>query len=50
MSKISTRSAYGEALAEIGADEDIIVMDADLQCCTRTEKFAALHLHHVLTG
>ena len=25
MSKISTRSAYGEALAEIGADENIIV-------------------------
>ena len=43
MSKISTRSAYGEALAEIGADENIIVMDADLRCCTRTEKFAALY-------
>lgn len=43
MSKISTRAAYGEALAEIGADERIIVMDADLQCCTRTEKFSGLY-------
>lgn len=43
MSKISTRTAYGEALAEIGADPRIVVLDADLQCCTRTEKFAALY-------
>ena len=43
MNKISTRSAYGEALAEIGKDERIVVLDADLQCCTRTEKFAALY-------
>jgi len=43
MNKISTRAAYGEALAEIGADERIIVLDADLQCCTRTDKFAALY-------
>ena len=43
MSKISTRTAYGEALAAIGGDERIIVLDADLQCCTRTEKFAALY-------
>lgn len=43
MSMISTRSAYGEALAEIGSDPRIVVLDADLQCCTRTEKFAALY-------
>ncbi len=43
MSKISTRTAYGEALAEIGSDKNIVVLDADLQCCTRTEKFAALY-------
>lgn len=43
MGKISTRTAYGEALAAIGGDERIIVLDADLQCCTRTEKFAALY-------
>ena len=43
MSKISTRSAYGIALEEIGSNENIVVLDADLQCCTRTEKFAALY-------
>lgn len=43
MNKISTREAYGQALAEIGADSRIFVLDADLQCCTRTEKFAALY-------
>ncbi len=43
MSKISTRSAYGQALAEIGCDENIFVLDADLQCCTRTDKFAGLY-------
>ena len=43
MNKISTRTAYGEALAEIGGDERIDVLDADLQCCTRTEKFGALY-------
>lgn len=43
MNKISTRTAYGEALADIGADERIVVLDADLQCCTRTEKFGALY-------
>lgn len=43
MSKISTRTAYGEALAEIGSRENIYVLDADLQCCTRTEKFGALY-------
>lgn len=43
MTKISTRTAYGEALAAIGTDERIVVLDADLQCCTRTEKFAALY-------
>lgn len=34
--KISTRVAYGEALAECGADENIIVFDADLSICTMT--------------
>ena len=43
MSKLSTRSAYGEALAALGGDPRIVVLDADLQCCTRTEKFAALY-------
>ena len=43
MSKISTRAAYGEALAEIGSDPNIVVLDADLQCCTRTDKFTAFY-------
>ena len=43
MNKISTRTAYGEALAEIGSDPRIFVLDADLQCCTPTEKFGALY-------
>lgn len=34
--KISTRVAYGEALAECGADENIVVFDADLSICTMT--------------
>lgn len=37
--KCSTREAYGQALAEIGANENIVVLDADLSCCTMTEYF-----------
>ncbi len=33
---ISTRVAYGRALAEFGADENIYVFDADLKKCTMT--------------
>lgn len=40
MEKISTRVAYGEALAEIGENTDIIVLDADLSSCTMSEIFA----------
>ena len=36
----ATRVAYGMALAEYGSDERIIVLDADLSCCTMTEYFA----------
>lgn len=32
--KISTRVAYGQALAECGADENLVVFDADLSICT----------------
>lgn len=39
MSKLTTREAYGQVLAELGSDERIVVLDADLQCCTRTEMF-----------
>ncbi len=36
----ATRDAYGEALVEIGEDERIVVLDADLSSSTRTKKFA----------
>ena len=32
--KIATRLAYGQALQKLGADPDIIVLDADLSICT----------------
>ncbi|MDC7289069.1 transketolase family protein [Blautia schinkii] len=38
--KISTREAYGRALAEYGGNPDIYVFDADLKKCTMTEYFA----------
>jgi transketolase len=37
--KISTRVAYGQALAECGADENIVVFDADLSICTMSCTF-----------
>ena len=37
---ISTRVAYGRALAEFGADENIYVFDADLKKCTMTLYFS----------
>ena len=37
--KISTREAYGRALAEIGSDKKIVVLEADLSCCTMTKYF-----------
>lgn len=37
--KIATRVAYGTALAEIGHNENIIVLDADLSKSTRTDFF-----------
>ncbi|HOQ01034.1 MAG TPA: transketolase family protein [Acetivibrio clariflavus] len=40
MSKgIATREAYGNALAEIGADPRIVVLDADLSKSTKTDVF-----------
>ena len=39
MAKIATRISYGEALAEYGIDERIVVMDADLSKSTKTETF-----------
>ena len=41
MTKIATREAYGEALAEIGEEiKDIVVLDADLSGSTKTAIFA----------
>ncbi len=37
--KIATRQAYGDALAEFGADERIVVFDADLSKSTKTAIF-----------
>jgi len=37
--KISTREAYGRALAEFGEDKNIVVLDADLCTCTMSEYF-----------
>lgn len=41
MTKIATREAYGEALAQIGEEiKDIVVLDADLSGSTKTAVFA----------
>lgn len=37
--KIATREAYGAALAEFGAQYDLVVMDADLSKSTKTDSF-----------
>ncbi|MEE0944678.1 MAG: transketolase family protein [Clostridia bacterium] len=39
MAKKATRESYGAALAEFGADENIVVLDADLSKSTKTEVF-----------
>lgn len=36
---IATRVAFGKALAEIGKDENIVVLNADLSKSTRTDFF-----------
>ncbi|MGH2736005.1 MAG: transketolase family protein [Actinomycetota bacterium] len=36
----ATREAFGEALAEIGSNEDIVVIDGDVNNSTYTNKFA----------
>ena len=39
--KIATRQSYGEALAELGKEnEKIVVLDADLTTATKTSLFA----------
>lgn len=39
MAKKATRESYGTALVECGADERIVVLDADLSKSTKTEMF-----------
>ena len=36
---MSTRVAYGQALADLGAKKDFLVLDADLSKATRTIEF-----------
>ena len=43
MGKVATREAYGKALAEYGADERIIVLDADLSKSTKTDTFKKVY-------
>lgn len=43
MAKMATREAYGKSLAEFGADERIVVLDADLSGSTHTAKFRAVY-------
>jgi transketolase len=41
MEKTATRDAYGQALAELGQEHaDLVVLDADLSCSTKTSTFA----------
>ena len=37
----STRAAFGETLAEAGADERVVVVDGDVNNSTYTNKFKA---------
>jgi len=41
--KVATREAYGAALAEFGANESIVVMDADLSKSTKTADFKKVY-------
>lgn len=41
--KVATREAYGNALAEFGADENIVVLDADLSKSTKTDSFKKVY-------
>ncbi len=43
MAKRATRESYGLALCEIGKDENIVVLDADLSKSTKTEMFKKLY-------
>lgn len=40
---VATRAAYGDALAEFGGDERVIVLDADLSKSTKTDSFKKVY-------
>lgn len=39
MEKIATREAYGNALAKFGENKDVVALDADLSCSTKSNVF-----------
>ncbi len=43
MEKKATREAYGKALAEIGKDEKVVVLDADLSGSTKSSEFKKVY-------
>lgn len=43
MAKRATRESYGAALAQFGADERIVVLDADLSKSTKTDNFKKVY-------
>ncbi len=43
MAKKATRESYGEALAKFGANENILVLDADLSKSTKTDTFKKVY-------
>ena len=43
MAKKATRESYGAALAEFGADKNIVVLDADLSKSTKTDCFKKVY-------
>lgn len=48
--KIATRESYGNALAELGAEFDnLVVLDADLAAATKTGIFKRLSRNAILT-
>ena len=43
MAKTATRVSYGNALVKYGADENIVVLDADLSKSTKTDTFKKIY-------
>ena len=43
MAKRATRESYGAALAELGADKNVVVLDADLSKSTKTDSFKKVY-------